>query len=130
MADLTPAKLRAEILAGAFDGSLIEIVDAIRERFDRSESRKMWRIRFDGDEWTEETITLGEVAMAERALGLTWLQIDPAAAGSHLQALIAAHIAERDGAKYGDALNVAKAMPMGDLLDVLSHYEKAEAPKG
>lgn len=133
MADPTvaPSKLTAEILAGRYDGSLVDLVDAVRERFAASDVRKFWRIRFDGDEWTEETVTLGEIAAVERMLGLTWHQIDPAAAGTHLQALIAAHLAERDDdVKFADALVLAKKMPMGDLLDVLSHYEKPEAPKG
>lgn len=133
MADpsVEPAKVNAEILAGRYDGHLVELVEAVQQRFNSSDARKFWRITFDDLEWTEETVTLGEVATVERVLGVTWHDIDPAASAGHLQALIAAHLAEGDAElKFGDAMAKAKTMPMGDLLDVLSHYEKTTAPKG
>lgn len=130
MAEVTkPADLLKQIVGGKYDGHLVEIVTAIQGRYSASNSRKLWKINFDGDEWTEETVTLGEVTMAERALELSWLEIDPAEVGAHLATLIAAHIAKRDDVNFSDGLAKAEAMPMGDLLSVLSHYEKTDAPK-
>lgn len=123
------ADLSAEIIEGRYDGHMVDIVQAVQARFMKSSSRKLWRIRFGGDEWTEESITLGEVTMVERALNVPWTELDPAAEGKHLEAPIAAHIAKRDGVKFSEALTEAESMTMGELLEVLTHYEKAPAPK-
>lgn len=122
-------KLKAQILAGGYDGSLVEIVQAIQERFQNSTHRQLWRIRFDGDEWTEETVTIGEIADVERAVGRNWHSVDPASSAQHLVAVIAAHVAHRDDIKMSEALKQAGKVPMGELTEVLSHYEKADAPK-
>lgn len=131
------------IIAGEFDGHLDDIVLAILERARSGAVAFKWRLRLDGDEWTQDSATLGEMKFAEQhawvhkvdAAGrtvshrATYPEIDPRGNAEHLVALIVAHLHRAQGLPLADALKRAEAIPLSQMDDLVSEYEVVAAPK-
>lgn len=132
-----------EIVAGAHDGSLDDIVVAVVERAKTGEVLFPWRIRFDGDEWTQESVTLGELKFAEqhchvtdvlpggmtRQRPATYREINPRANAEHALALVMAHLHKAQGVPLGEAVKRAEAITHTELNDMIDEYEVPGRPK-
>lgn len=133
----------AAIAAGDYDGDLDAIALAMVERARSGAVEFFWRIRLDGDEWTQETVTLGELAFAERVCKVTYQdehgrtrtrpalmdEINPRAYAEHLAALLTAHFHKADDLPLADAIKKAESYPRKVLKDAVDEYEVVAAPK-
>ena len=133
----------AAIAAGDYDGELSEIADAIAGRIRQGVVDGFWRIRLDGDEWTQETVTLGELAFAERVCKVTYIdemgrtrirpasmdEINPVVHAEHLSAVLTAHFHKVDDLPLSDAVKKAEGYSRKVLKDAVDGYEVAAAPK-
>lgn len=133
----------AAIAAGDYDGKLSEIADAIADRIRPGVVDVFWRIRLDGDEWTQETVTLGELAFAERVCKVNYIdemgrtrirpasmdEINPVVHAEHLAAVLTAHFHKADGLDLADAVKKAEGYPRSQLREAVDGYEVAAAPK-
>jgi len=136
MVDLVDVTTAIE--AGDLDGHLDDIVLAIVERARTGATAFYWRITIDGDEWTQETVTLGELKFAEqhakvvdqygrtRRAGMA--EIDPRGSAEHLVALLTAHFLKADGLPLSDAVKKAENYPASVLAEAVGEYE-AVRPK-
>lgn len=130
----------AAIADGQLDGNLDDVVLAIVDRARTGATSFYWRIRADGDEWTQETVTLGELKFAEPhckvsdpKVGVRRAQIheiDPRASAEHLVALLTAHFLKVDGLPLSDAIKKAENYPASALAEMVGEYEVPAAPKG
>lgn len=131
------------IKAGDYDGHLDDIALAMVERARSGAVEFFWRIRLDGDEWTQESVTLGELSFAERVCKVTYQdelgrtrvrpalmdEINPRAYAEHLAALLTAHFHKADGLPLADAVKKAENYPRSVLRDAVDEYEVVHAPK-
>lgn len=127
------------IADGQLDGQLDDIVLAVVDRARTGATSFYWRIRADGDEWTQETVTLGELKFAEPhckvsdpRTGLRRAQIheiDPRTSAEHLVALLTAHFLKVDGLPLADALKKAEHYPASALAEMVGEYEVVNPPK-
>jgi hypothetical protein len=130
-------EITAAIDAGELDGNLDPIATAIVNRSRSGAVQMAWRLRYDGDEWTEQTVTLGELKFAEnhaaiidhdirgfpvRRRALMW-EIDPRGNAEHAVALIVAHLHKAQGVSLEDAIKRAEAIPANQLADVIGEFE-------
>lgn len=137
MADHTD--VAAAIAAGDYDGHLDDIVLAVVERAREGAVAFYWRLRVDGDEWTQETVTLGELKFAEqhakvigsdgRARRATLAEIDPRATAEHAVALLVAHFYKIEGLPLTEAVAKAEGFPATALADMVGEYEVVRPPK-
>lgn len=127
------------IKAGTFDGQLDNIVGAVIERARSGAVSFYWRLRVDGDEWTQETVTLGELKFAESVAKVTDLsgrirraqmaELDPRTYADHLTALIVAHLHKANDLPLPDAIKKAEALTAAEIAEAVSEYEVVRAPK-
>lgn len=125
--------------AGDLDGHLDDIVRAMVDRVRSGAVDMRWRIRFDGDEWTEDTVTLGELGFAEqhatvpgpggRRRQATRVEIDPRVTAEHALALIVAHMHKAQGVPLSEAVKRAEQITAADLESIVDEYEVVRAPK-
>ncbi len=126
------------IAAGEFDGRLDQIVAAAVERVQAGAVSMPWRLRLDGDEWTQQSVTVGELAFAEQ---LCWVdtpqgrrhatraEIDPRVRTDHLLALVVAHLHKAQGLSLRDATTRAEAITADELDGIVGEYEVVRPPK-
>jgi hypothetical protein len=131
-------EITTAIAAGEFDGRLDQIVGAAVERVRAGAVSMPWRIRLDGDEWTQESVTVGELAFAEQ---LCWVdgpggrrhptraEIDPRIRSDHTLALIVAHLHKAQGVSLRDATKRAEAITAVELDGIVGEYEVVRPPK-
>jgi len=119
------------ILAGDYDGDLVELIDAVRARAAAEASSLRWRITFDGDVWDEDTVTIGEMRFVEKFTGKSWANIgSPMSSASVLAAFIVAHLHKVKGMTLADAIDKVDALTAGDAIGLVSEYEVvAPGPK-
>lgn len=135
--DVTQAeaeKIQARILTGQFDGYLVGIVEAAAARMRQSQTRKCWRITYNGDTWDEDTVTVAELQFVEQLLSKTgkpfsYLGLNPMAHANHLGALVVAHEHHVKGVKVEDAINGFGQLTQRQLADIIAVYEVPAAPK-
>lgn len=140
MADL--AQIVGAIDAGEFDGDIDAIATACVNRVRSGAVEMAWRIRLDGDEWTQQSVTLGEMKWAcqnASVLDVTgrvpvrrpasmW-ELDPRGNAEHAVALIVAHLHKAQGAALADAVKRAEAITAAELVDIIGEYEVVNPPK-
>lgn len=125
------------IKSGELDGSLVEIVETVRLRFDNGGTAQRWKITHDLGEFTEDDLTLGEARLVERISGTNWGLLNPVASASECVAIIAAclHTRHRKSLKFtrdgpqGEAWDLASKMTARDAVAAISAYEVEAAPK-
>lgn len=131
------------IEAGGFDGHLDRIASACVDRVRSGAVEMAWRLRFDGDEWDAETVTVGELKFAEAHCTVsgvdergrpwrrraTFHELDPRGNAEHLVALLTAHLHKTRGLPVTEAVDRAEALTARDLADVVSEYEIVRPPK-
>lgn len=136
---LTPDEVVEAIHEGALDGHLETIVAAMVNRVQAGAIEIVWRIRYDGDEWTQKTVTLGELKFAEQhchvvdAAGqrrqATRIEINPRVTAEHALALIVAHLHKAQGVKLSDAVKRAEAITATELDTMIDEFEVVRPPK-
>lgn len=127
------------IQAGDLDGHLETVVAAMIERVQSGAVEIMWQLTLDGDTWTQETVTLGELRFAEqhayvtdpngRKRRATRVEIDPRITAEHALALIVAHLHKAQGVRLDDALKRAESITAVDLDVIVGEYEVVRGPK-
>lgn len=122
-------KIVAEILTGRHDGHFDDFIKAMQERAADGAVAFRWRLRFGDHDWTEETVTLGEIEAAERLAGTTWINLNPRSSARHCLALIIARLHKIDGLDIAAAREKAETVSGAQLADVVSEYEVVSPPK-
>jgi hypothetical protein len=136
---LTPDTVVEAIQAGTLDGHLETIVSAMVDRVRAGAIEIVWRIRYDGDEWTQQSVTLGELKFAEQhchvisATGgrrqATRVEINPRVTAEHALALIVAHLHKAQGVPLADAVKRAEAITATELDAMIDEFEVVRPPK-
>lgn len=131
--------ITAAIAAGDLDGQLEQLVAAVVDRVRSGAVDVRWRIRFDGDEWTQDTITLGELKFAEQHCHVddpargrrraTRIDIDPRVYAEHVLALVTGHLHKVRGLSLKDAIAKAEAITAENLEAMVDEYEVVLPPK-
>lgn len=129
----------AAISAGDLDGSLERVVAAVVARVRAGAVEFMWRITYEGDEWTQQSVTLGELKFAEQHAFVsdergnrrraTRIEIDPRITAEHAVALVIAHLHKAQGLPLQDAVKRAEAITAEDLETMVDEYEVVRGPK-
>ena len=119
-----------DITAGDYDGRLDQVIAAVLARLSEVGSTLNWRITLEGDTWDAESVTLAELAYAEKLAGVSYLTIDPTRSMGHLVALLVAHFKVVDGLKPDLAVEKANKYTVSDLKDIVSLYESGAVGKG
>lgn len=117
------------IKAGDHDGSLVDIIEAVRVRLTFGTTAIRWKVTFEDVEYREEDLTLGEASTVERLTGSSWGQLNPESSATECQAIVAACIHHRTGAKLGDAVKKVGEWTAADAAQAIGSYEVDEAPK-
>lgn len=115
-------KLQQEIMLGRFDGHLVDITDSIAERLRSGEPRLLWRITLDGESWSAETVTVGELRYVETVTGQSYLSINPGVSMGVFTALVTAHY-KTQGLDQNAALAKADAITQAQAIDAIEMYE-------
>ena len=133
---LDPDRICAEIIAGRHTGHLAELLAAIREASLSGSSSMRWRIKLDalgadyaGRELTEDSLTLRAVASAERMAGHSWKTLSPYESAGDCHAIIVAWLIEDEGHPPVEAGDIARAVTLGAIPDMLDTYEVVHGPK-
>lgn len=121
--------LIAAIKAGDYDNDLGGVFQAVFARAVETETEFAWKITAGGDEWTRETVTLAELAFAERHTSTEYVHLNPIQYADHLVALIVAHFHRVKGMKLDAAIAAAGKLTAADLDEIVSVYEVRQAPK-
>lgn len=137
---MTPDAVVEAIDAGHLDGHLETIVAAMVSRVRAGAIDVMWRIRYDGDEWTQQSVTLGELKFAEQHCHVvapdvgrrqaTRIEINPLVTAEHALALVVAHLHKAQGVPLADAVKRAEAITASELDAMVDEYEVVRPPKG
>lgn len=125
------------VKAGDHDGHLVDIIEAVRLRFEFGTTAQRWKIEHDGETFTEEDITLGEARLVERMCGTNWGLLNPVSSASECMAIIAACLHARQGKTLkfgregasGEAWDEAAKLTAKDAVAAISSYEVERAPK-
>lgn len=142
MADLTDSDAVLEsIKAGDHDGHLVDVIEAVRLRFEFGGTRQKWKLSYKVDgtsyEVREDDLTLGESRLVERLTGTNWGLLNPASSGSECLAIIAACLHDRHGKTLkftrdgpsGEAWDLASKVTATEAAESISSYEVERAPK-
>lgn len=124
------SRIVAEIAAGRLDGDLMDVLLAVRHRFEAGASAAMWKAEWDGVAFTEQDVTLDELEIAERLSGRNWSQLNPMTSASNCKAMFVAVLMCRHGLSEKDAKARVSSWPVSALLDGLGEYEVTPAPFG
>jgi hypothetical protein len=132
MAD--PTAIIDAIQAGDYDDELGTLMDAVFTRAAEVDLSFGWQLKLGGDEWTVETVTLQELAFAEKACSVgerrvSYLELDPLRSMDHLVALVVAHLHHVKGMRVPAAFAEAQKLTVTDLQDIVSVYEVKGRPK-
>lgn len=117
------------VKSGELDGRLVNILEALRLRFQHGTTEAKWKITFDGSEFTQDDLTLAEAATVEKITRTTWAQLNPVTSATECQAIIASCLHHRQGLKIAEAMEKAGAMSTEDAVAGISSYEVERAPK-
>lgn len=116
-------KLQAEILAGRYDGHLVDVTEAIAARLRSGATSMLWRITLpDGETWDAETVTIGEIRYAESVTGKSYLELNPGKSMIEFVALVAGHY-KSQGMDTKDAVAKADALTQRDAVAAVELYE-------
>lgn len=133
------AALADAITAGDLDDDLEAIAQAMVARVKAEAIVFRWRMRFEGDEWTAESVTLAELKFAEQHCHITdelgnrrkatYREIDPRITSEHALALIIAHLHKAQGAPLAEATKRAEIVTAAQLEDIVGEYQQVHPPK-
>lgn len=119
----------AAVGAGGLDGRLDDIVKACFARAREGAVEMVWRIDWGGDQWDAKSVTLGELAYAQRRAGATGpdggyrRELSPMLSPGDALALLVAHLHVAGGMAEADALAAAGKVTAFELAQALDEYE-------
>lgn len=132
--ELNHKKVTAAILAGAFDGHLVDMMEAIRRRFTDRPGAVRWRLSvcLDGVDVdvTEDDLTMAEAELIEDETGLSWAQIDPQRSAKACKALLTVVLQTRSGKSSAEARKLVGAATTSQVVDGIDVYEVDPDPTG
>lgn len=118
-----------DVKAGEYDGQLVTLIEAVRDRFQHGTTAQRWKIVYEGDEFTEDDLTLAEAAAVEKITGTSWGMLNPVSSAHECQAIIAACLHYRQDMKLPEAMRQAGKLSASDAVNAISAYEVDAAPK-
>ena len=118
-----------DVKAGEYDGQLVTLIEAVRARFQNGTTASRWKIVYDGDEYTEDDLTLAEAAAVEKITGTSWGMLNPVSSAHECQAIIAACLHHRRDMKLPDAMKQAGKLTAAEAVESITAYEVDTAPK-
>lgn len=121
-------KVKADILAGRYDGDLADLTLAIHERALSQATALRWSMEWDGQTLREDDCTLGVAAMVESFTGLDWAAFDPRLSAGNCRALLVAWLHHRDGISVPDAQALVDNANVRELGDTFKVYEVPQGP--
>lgn len=132
MAD--PTAIVDAIKGGDYDDDLGGLFDALFARAAETDTAFGWKLTLGGDEWTVETVTLQELAFAEkmcstRTQPVSYLDLDPIRQMDHLNALLVAHLHLVAKKQLPDVFAELGKLTLSDLQGIVSAYEVKAGPK-
>jgi len=123
-------ELTKALEAGDFDGQLGAVFDVLFARAKATEVEFGWRIKLsETDEWDAQSVTLQELAFAEKLCKVSYLELDPIRQMDHLLALLCAHHVHIGGLRPIKATREVEKLTVTDLADIVSVYEVKANPK-
>jgi len=126
---LTIDDLVESINDGDYDNDLEAIFKAVFVRAADIETDFSWKITLGDDEWDRETVTLAELAFAEKMSGVPYVQLNPVSSADHLSALIVAHNYRVKGMNLEQAVAATAKLTARDIATIVSVCEVKQAPK-
>lgn len=121
-------KVKADILAGRYDGNLDGIVMAIHERALSGATQIRWSFEFEGETVREDDLTLGVTAMVERITKQDWSGFDPRLSAENCRVLLSVWLHKRDGIPLKDAEAKVEALNHYEFGKTFSVYEVPQVP--
>lgn len=124
-----------EILAGGHDGNVLKIIEAVQTRMAQGSTQTYWRIRYDGFEVTEQSITAGEMRTvcdlltAARGQRVWMGDVHPEMEPGDFIAVLSTALQTRQGLSLNDAVKRCEAIPMQQLRESVDLFEVSPAPK-
>lgn len=126
-----PEALRAFELAvgaGQLDGHLVAALNVVNRRFNTGPNQSKWLLRWGDEEYTEETLTMGEIKRVEELSGLSWVAVHPMTSAASAAALLQAFLEHRQNMTPALAAKTVNDMTTDAMVDIIDQYE-VEAPK-
>lgn len=117
------------ILAGKFDGSILELNQAILARVRNSSVQTRWVITVDGMTIDEDEMTVGEMKVAEKLAGMDWRFLNPVRSADQFAAVVAAALHCRTDMALDEAVAKVDAMTTVAVNGAISEREVADGPK-
>lgn len=127
--DVPADDLVEAVRAGLYDGHLVELIESIRDRFQFGTTEQKWKVDYDGDEITQDSLTLQEAATVEKLSGQSWAYLNPVNSARECLAIITAFLVHRRNMREVDAKAQAGKLTVEDAVASVSSYEVKRAPK-
>lgn len=127
------AVLDLAIKTGEWDEHLIDLHNAIVQRFTYSDTAKRWRVEWeapDGTEVavTEDDLTIDEAAVLERRLGMSWGVLNPLTSAQQCREIIRLGLTERSKHSEEHADKQLAELKMIEAVECISEYQVQPAP--
>lgn len=125
----------ADILAGKHDGHVLHVIEAVQTRMAQGHTQTYWRIRIDGIEVTEQSVTAGEMRTVCDLLSAArgqrvWMgDVHPELEPGDFIAVLSTVLQSRQGMSLSEAVKRCEAIPMQELREAVDLYEVAPSPK-
>ncbi len=127
--ELTAEQVADAIKQGDFDGDLIPLLEAVRMRFQHGTTEQKWKVVYEGEDITQDSLTLAEASFVEKQCATSWAYINPVNSAGECQAIIAMHLHFRQGKLRKEAIEEAGRMNLEDAVAAVGSYEVDKAPK-
>lgn len=124
-----PEGLVEAVRSGQMDGHLVDVLNAVRDRFNHGSTEQKWKVEYDGELFTQDDLTLAEAGTVEKLTGTTWAQLNPTVSATECQAIIASCLHHRQELTIKDAMAKAGAMTTEAAVAAIGSYEVERAPK-
>lgn len=127
--ELTIDRVTEAIKSGDFDGQLVPLVEAVRMRFTHGTTEQKWKVTYEGEDITQDSLTLAEASFVEKQAGTSWAFLNPTNSAGECQAIIAMHLHFRQGKSRKEAVEEAGRMNLEAAVAAVGSYEVDKAPK-
>lgn len=117
------------VKAGEYDGHLVDLIEAIRDRFQFGTTEQKWKITFEDEEITQDSLTLAEAASVEKMSGQSWAYLNPVNSARECLAIVTATLVHRHHMREVDAKAKVGKWTVEDAVAAVGSYEVERAPK-
>lgn len=124
-----PDALVEAIKSGDYDGHLVDLIEAIRARFQFGTTEQKWKVDYDGDTITQDSLTLAEASTVEKLSGQSWAYLNPVNSARECQAIISAFLIHRRNMREVDAKRESGKLTVEAAVESVGSYEVERAPK-